>query len=432
VYVDSLCRELPALGVETVVVAPGAQDQSYSLGGLRVRRFTANPAAVSLEDMYGRGDAAAAEAFERILAEERPDLVHQHSFSPACSVDLMRRARRRGVPVVFTFHGPGGTCLRDSLLLFGGAPCDGYLTVGRCAACALHGHGIPKAVAQLVARIPPAAGRALARWWPSGRSGTALAMSSLVDRRLREIAALFAEPDRIVVPTPWVREMLLKNAVPSEKIVLCRHGVRGGSRPPAGARRNGGPVRIAHLGRLDPLKGTAILVRAIRASASLPVALDVYGIAGDARSIRQREALQALAAGDSRIRFLAPVESASVVETLSHYDLVAVPSQVLETGPLVVLEAFAAGVPVIGSALGGIADKVQDGVDGLLISPAGSADAWRLALERCTTDAPFLSRLRNGVRTPRSMAAVAQEMRALYLHELEGAARWQTSRARVS
>jgi hypothetical protein len=169
-------------------------------------------------------------------------------------------------------------------------------------------------------------------------------------------------------------------------------------------------------------------VRAIRVRVAAGV-LDVYGIAGDAQSIRQREVLQVLADGDSRIRFLAPVASASVVETLSHYDLVAVPSQVLETGPLVVLEAFAAGVPVIGSALGGIADKVQDDVDGLLISPAGSIDAWRLALERCATDAPFLSRLRNGVRTPRSMTAVAQRC-APVPARARGAGRWQTTRAR--
>ena len=112
VYVESLCRELPALGVETVVVAPGAQDQSYSLGGLRVRRFVANPSAVSLEDMYGRGDAAAADAFERILVERGP--VHQHSFSPACSV-ISCCAHRRGVPVVSRFTDPAER-VRDSLL----------------------------------------------------------------------------------------------------------------------------------------------------------------------------------------------------------------------------------------------------------------------------------------------------------------------------
>ena len=70
-----------------------------------------------------------------------------------------------------------------------------------------------------------------------------------------------------------------------------------------------------------------------------------------------------------------------VVERLSVYDVVAVPSQGLETGPLVVLEAFAAGVPVLGSAIGGIADKVNDGVDGFLVRPFDSETEWASALE---------------------------------------------------
>ena len=55
-----------------------------------------------------------------------------------------------------------------------------------------------------------------------------------------------------------------------------------------------------------------------------------------------------------------------LLKVLSGFDLCVVPSLWLETGPLVVLESFAAGVPVLGSRLGGIAELVRDGVDGLL------------------------------------------------------------------
>ena len=75
----------------------------------------------------------------------------------------------------------------------------------------------------------------------------------------------------------------------------------------------------------------------------------------------------------SRIRWLEPVKPEKVVETIGKYDALVVPSVCLETGPLVVLEAFAAGVPVIGSRLGGIAEMVRDGVDGLLFE-AGSPE----------------------------------------------------------
>ena len=87
--------------------------------------------------------------------------------------------------------------------------------------------------------------------------------------------------------------------------------------------------------------------------------------------------LRDLSGGDARIRFLPALAHSDVISTLRQYDALVVPSQWMETGPLVVLEAFAAGVPVIGSALGGLTDKIRDGIDGVLVAPFDSVDAWR-------------------------------------------------------
>jgi glycosyltransferase involved in cell wall biosynthesis len=97
----------------------------------------------------------------------------------------------------------------------------------------------------------------------------------------------------------------------------------------------------------------------------IPVELDIYGIKPDRESEKDME-YRISDIGNARARWLEPVKPEEVVETIRKYDALVVPSVWLETGPLVVLEAFAAGVPVIGSRLGGIAEMVRDGVDGLL------------------------------------------------------------------
>ena len=74
-----------------------------------------------------------------------------------------------------------------------------------------------------------------------------------------------------------------------------------------------------------------------------------------------------------------------VIGLMADYDLIAVPSRWLETGPLVALEAFAAGVPVLGANLGGIAELVRDGVDGVLVA-ADDPAAWAAAIERLVQD----------------------------------------------
>ena len=63
---------------------------------------------------------------------------------------------------------------------------------------------------------------------------------------------------------------------------------------------------------------------------------------------------------------------------------------------MVVLEAFAAGIPVIGWKLGGIAEIVRPGVDGLLIEP-GSIVGWAEALRRVADDPELRGQLKAGV-----------------------------------
>jgi glycosyltransferase involved in cell wall biosynthesis len=173
-------------------------------------------------------------------------------------------------------------------------------------------------------------------------------------------------------------------------------------------------LRIAHLGRLDPVKGTEILVKAVRALPDLPIELDIFGVLQSSTDQDVRDRVASLIGSDARIRVLAPVPHSEVIARLAEYDIVAVPSQWMETGPLVVLEAFAAGVPVIGSALGGIADKVADGVNGILVRPSDSVLSWTAALKRLEQDRGLLGRLAAGIPTVRRAGDMADDMLRLY------------------
>jgi glycosyltransferase involved in cell wall biosynthesis len=152
------------------------------------------------------------------------------------------------------------------------------------------------------------------------------------------------------------------------------------------------------------------------------VTLDVYGIVQDAEGERYRDELRAMAADDPRIRFCAPMPGERVVDTLADYDLTVVPSQWLETGPLVVLESFAAGVPVVGSNLGGVAELVRHDRDGWLV-PYDDPRAWGSALQRFVGDRSLVERLRGGVERPRSTDDVARDMVAVYESVAPAAAR---------
>jgi glycosyltransferase involved in cell wall biosynthesis len=415
VYVAELANALARQGHPAIVAAPATQDADYTYQGLSVRRFAASDRLSDVSQLYGGSDQDAARRFGRILDRDRPDIFHMHAFTRACSVGLVREAKARNIPVVFTYHTPTVSCQRGTLLEFGAEPCDGRVEVARCAGCTLDGLGVSPVASRVLGQMPTSMGHMLEAAGLRGGGWTALRMSSLIDQRRQALAALFSLADRIVALTPWVRDLLKRNDVPDSKIVVLPHGIRSqAAQPLRPAKRRSGRVRVAHLGRLDPVKGTGLLIRAMRLIPDAPIDLDVFGIVQGSGDVEVRRQLQRLAEGDPRVTFHDAIEHSTVIERLAGYDLVAVPSQWLETGPLVVLEAFAAGVPVLGSALGGLLDKVKDGVDGLLIRPYDSVEAWAAALRRSVGENGLLARLRSGVERPRSMDDVADEMVSLY------------------
>jgi glycosyltransferase involved in cell wall biosynthesis len=413
VYVAGLARWQKRQGIEVAVAAPAPQPSNYGFGSLSVHRFeTGQP---NLRELYGEGDTAAAASFERVLDQVSPDLVHLHAFTSAISLRLVRAARQRGLPVVFTYHTPTATCIRGTLLRNGAEVCDGVLETTRCAACVLDGRGVNRLASSALSRLPVALGRAIGSSGWSGGVWTALRMTELVELRHHTVRAMFAEVDRIVAVCEWVRDLLIRNGVDARKITLSRQGLSEEpvGRPDISGKTENRVIRIAFLGRMSRVKGLDVLVDAVLASPELAVELDIYGVVQDQEGVSLKDQLRAAAAGDARIRFFPAIPANEILTVLERYDALAIPSQWLETGPLVVYEAFAAKVPVIGSRLGGLMELVTHERDGLLVESA-SRQAWTAALERLVREPRLLKRLREGIGPVRTMQQAAAEMIELY------------------
>jgi glycosyltransferase involved in cell wall biosynthesis len=158
------------------------------------------------------------------------------------------------------------------------------------------------------------------------------------------------------------------------------------------------------------VKGVHTLVDAFkRLPADVRAELVVHGLPGDAG---YEQMVRGMAAGERRIRIGDPVGREDVLTVLAGFDVLAVPSLWMETGPLVMLEASAAGIPVLGSDLGGIVELVEAGVTGRLL-PAGDVDAWSRALAELAATPPAL-RFPQPSRPPRSMHQIAEDMSAMY------------------
>lgn len=414
VYVESLAHHLRQSDVSVVIAAPGKTTERYEHKGVAVRRFAVPDEVNDIRELYGAGDITASQEFAKILDEEQADIVHMHALTRGVSLRLLREAKRRGIKVIFSYHTPTVSCQRGTLLRWGTEVCDGKMNVSACAACTLHSHGLSKTGSMILSGLPKIVCRLVGSAGLSGGGWTALRMTELVERRHATFHAMVEEVDQIIALCQWTKDLLVRNNVSAEKITVSRYGYFANGAQTAIRNRNCEiPIRIAFLGRMDRTKGPDILLRVLRSLPEAPVELHLYGIVQGASNIEYLEQLKKLAEMDSRISLLPTVPGEQVVSLLQSYHLLAVPSRWLETGPLVVLEAFAAGTPVLGSNLGGIAELIEHEVNGILVEP-DSVEAWIRAIRRCYEDRALLERLQRGIRPPREMRAAAQDMLRLY------------------
>jgi glycosyltransferase involved in cell wall biosynthesis len=161
---------------------------------------------------------------------------------------------------------------------------------------------------------------------------------------------------------------------------------RGGAQREAWRRAQG--LEVADLvcvtvGRLAPQKNYALLLRAFRQVAdALPAARLL--VAGEGVSREELEKLHGALGLADRVTFLGA--RADIPELLAAADLFVLSSD-WEGHPLAVMEALAAGLPVVATAVGGVPEQVDEGRTGLLVPP-GDPSALAAALLRLLPDAP--------------------------------------------
>jgi glycosyltransferase involved in cell wall biosynthesis len=414
VYVSQLIRALKGGRIDGVVAAArdGYESDTYTHEGIDVFRYPVHPNPKS-EQLRGLVPYGGFEVFANWLSEQKPDIYHQHSFVGGCGIHQLRRAHELGLRTVATVHLPGAICMRGTMMLYGQTACDGRVERVRCGVCWGMSRGLPHAVAALTARIPNVMSHGVAKTRLPGLS--VLATPSLVGLHKAQLEELALLADRTIAISQWLYDALLINGFPAEKLVLCQTGAPGNSgQGVANRTKVNGHLRVGFLGRWDKLKGVDVLVSAVRnLPAGTPIELIIHGLPANGDDDAYEREVRLQAAGDGRIRFAEPVRPEQIADTLGTFDVLAIPSQCLETGPLVALEAQAAKVPIIASDLGGLAERIRHGGDGLLV-PAADISAWTNALLQLAENGRLLARLEKGIRPIRTMADVASDVATIY------------------
>jgi glycosyltransferase involved in cell wall biosynthesis len=302
VIVDTEIAQLTAAGVEVLPF----QRSSDSIGELPA----AQKALLPLAPIYGR---AAQQELSALLAEHRPDVLHLHNPYPLLSPWVVRTAHAHGVPVVQTVHNYRQVC--SSGLYFR----DGH----DCRDC-----------------------RGKAFGWPAVRHrcyrGSA-AQSALMATTLAVHRPTWRSVDRFIALTDRIEAHLRDYGIPAERIVVKPNGLSDPGEPaPLGDG-------FLYAARLSPEKGLELLLDAWRRHPD--GTLGALRIAGDGEL---RPLAERAAAERADVTYLGGLDRAAMAAARRATAVVVAVPTWNDVLPTVILEAMAAGRPVLGTAVGGI------------------------------------------------------------------------------
>jgi glycosyltransferase involved in cell wall biosynthesis len=273
----------------------------------------------------------AARGIAEVLDDFEPTVVHLHNVYHQLSPSILRPVAARRLPAVMTLHDYKLAC-----------PTYRFLDHGQpCVACVPH------------------------RFWEPLRrrcNGGSLGASAVnaLELSLHTAIGAYGPVRRFVCPSRFLLEKMRQGKVYPTRLRHLPNFVDA----PAIATKTTPGGGVVYAGRLSDEKGVDTLVEAV----ALDPGLDL-DVAGDGPARADLERLAAERSADDRVRFHGRLDPQGLGTLLRGAAVAVVPSRWYENMPLAVLEAFAAGLPVVATGLGGLPELIAPDVDGAIVPP---------------------------------------------------------------
>jgi len=295
---------------------------------------TLTKAKVALQSIWSHN---AYRRINRQLLDFQPDVVHVHNTIPLISPSIYAACKSEGIPVVHTLH--------NYKLICPGA----YLYRGR------------KTCEDCIGKFVPYLG-ILHGCYRSSRAQTAISVAGLATHRLR--GTYRNDVDIYIALSRFARQKFIEGGLPAEKIAVKPNFVSSEIKP---GKHTGGYALF--VGKLVQYKGIETLLQAWHLlDETIPLKIVGQG------------PLEILLKSNlpPGVEYLGQLPREKVLSLMQEANLVVFPSEWYEPFGIVMIEAFATGLPVIATRLGSAAEIVRDGTSGWHFNPEDPQDLARI------------------------------------------------------
>ncbi len=309
----------------------------------------------NLFDLSNPGAIHVHREIKKLVLEFKPDIIHVHHYY-GIGVEIFRSLKQAApfAKLIFTLHEYMGMCMHygtmvrtnESELCYEASPAD-------CHRC-----------------------------FPQHTSG---------DFFLRKqfILDQFSYIDHFIAPSNFLKSRYCEMGLAENKITVLENLLDlPDVLPPRTLGEGQARGKFGFFGQISPFKGVNVLLKAVKLmpkSVRKKVHIEIYGANLDRQSESFRNEYETLLREcHTTVSFKGRYESRQLPALMSEVDWVVVPSTWWENSPIVIQEALASGRPVIGSDIGGVREKIDEG--GGLLFRAGNAGSLATVMEHAMNE----------------------------------------------
>ena len=372
-YLTETLSKYTDISVFTRYENPFEPPYSYideTFGKVRVRRINKPFREYTFRDKYI--DANVERLFREYMNQIKPDIIHVQHLSHLSTniIDIIKD--EYDLPIVFTLHDFWMLCFRGQLIdpLFN--RCIGP-SPEKCLRCARF---FFKDTVDVVD----------------------------IDYYRRHMDRILSKVDLFLSPSKFLMDIFIRHGIPRNKILYSRYGFKKDLiRYKDRKYSRDSIIRFGFVGRIVPTKGIHILLKAFNKMGNKNAKLLVFGYYGGLLSYLKQYA-------NERVYFMGGFHNRDIDKVLDQIDVLVVPSIWYENSPLVIQEAFLAGIPVIASNIGGMAELVKDGVNGFTFK-VGDIDDLAEKMDFIANNPEIL----NNIKPDRdSVRSIEDDARSIY------------------
>lgn len=283
--------------------------------------------------------------FEQLIVDERPDIIHLNIFQSQLTGSIVDVAKKHHIPIVYTAHDLKSVCPNYQMLNHG-AVCEKCLH-GNYINCFLTGCMKDSKIKSLLA---------------------------MMEAEVYKVKKIYQKIDLVITPSEFYKKKIEEAGVVSCPVVHMTNFLPEGTEYVNGTEQG---KYFLYFGRLSREKGILTLVKAY-AQAKVERPLYIVGTGPIEEQIKKlivEEKLQ------EKVKLLGFKSGQELKDIINNAFCVCLPSEWYENGPYSIMEAQAAGRPVIVSRIGGLPELVEEGVTGYNVPPCNTKELAKVLIK---------------------------------------------------